>query len=84
MGVRLYKGSDLKLFVLVGWYRDSFVCCLVHRSSTDDLLLLQNPSGVVWQTKDLNLSRKTLYLLSYRLSFFIILKRDLIGVYRDD
>ena len=84
MGIRLYDGSDLKLFILVGWYRSSFVCCLVQRSSTDDLLLLQNPSGVVRQTKDLHLSRKALYLLSSRLSFFVILKRDLICVYRDD
>ena len=76
MGVRLYDGSDLTLFILVGWYQSSFVCCLVRRSSTDDLHLLQNPSGVVCQTKDLHLSRKTPYLLSSRLSFFIVLKRD--------
>ena len=37
---------------------------------------------VVWQTSDLNLSRNTLYLLSPRLCFFIVLKRDLF-VYRD-
>ena len=36
----------LKLFILVGWDR-SFVCCLVHRGSTDYLLLLQIFSGVV-------------------------------------
>ena len=49
-----------------------FVCCLVHRGSTDDFhrgstddfLLLQLFSGVVWQTRDLHLSRNTLYLLS--------------------
>ena len=29
-----------------------FVCCLVHRVSTDDLLLLQISSCVVWQTRD--------------------------------
>ena len=44
-----------------------FVCCLVHRGSTDDLLLLQISSGVVWQTRDLHLSRNTLYLLSLSL-----------------
>ena len=82
-GVRLFDGPDLKLFILVGWDRSSFVCCLVHRRSTDDLLLLQISSGVVWQTRDLHLSRNTLYLLSPCLCFFIVLKRDLF-VYRDD
>ena len=54
-----------------------------YRGSTDDLLLLQIASGVVWQTRDFHLSRNTLYLLSPRLCFFIVLKRDLF-VYRDD
>ena len=40
-------------------------------------------SGVVWQTRDFHLSRNTLYPLSPRLCFFIVLKRDLF-VYRDD
>ena len=44
-------------------------------------ILLKN--GVVWQIRDLHLSRKTLYLLSPRLFFFIVLKRDLF-VYHDD
>ena len=39
--------------------------------------------GVVWQTRDLHLSCNTLYLLSPRLCFFIVLKHDLC-VYRDD
>ena len=56
---------------------------LVHRGSTDDLLLLQISSGVVWQTRDLHLSCNTLYLLSPRICFFIVLNRDLF-VYRDD
>ena len=51
--------------------------------STDDLLLLQIFSGVVWQTRDLHLSRNSLYLLSPRLCFFIELTRDLF-VYLDD
>ena len=51
--------------------------------STDDLLLLQISSGVVWQTRDLHMSRNTLYLLSPRLCFFIVLKRNLF-VYSDD
>ena len=42
-----YDGPDLKLFILDGWDRSSFVCCLVHRGSTDDLPLLQISSGVV-------------------------------------
>ena len=51
--------------------------CLVHRGSTDDLLLFQISSGVVWQSMDLQLSRSTLYLLSPRLCFFIVYKRNL-------
>ena len=81
--VRLYDGPGLKLFILIGWDRSYFVCCLVHRGSTDDLFLLQISRCVVWQTRDLHLSHNTLYLLSPRLCFFIILKRDLF-VYRDD
>ena len=74
--------SDYDGPILVGWDRSSFACCLVHRGSTDALLLLQISSGVVWQTRDLHLSRNTFYLLSHRLCFFIVLKRDLF-VYRD-
>ena len=59
------------------------MCCLVHRGTTGDFLLLQIFSCVVWQTRDFHLSRNTLYLLSHRLCFFIILKRDLF-VYLDD
>ena len=51
--------------------------------SIDDLLLLQISSVVVWVTRDLHLSHNTLYLLSPRLCFFIVFKRDLF-VYRDD
>ena len=64
-------------FELVGI--GAFVCCLVHRGSTD---LLQISSGVVSQTRDLHLSHNTLYLLSHRLGSFIVLERDLF-VYRD-
>ena len=46
-------------------------------------LLLQISSGVVWQSRDLHLSHNTLYLLSPRLCFFIVLNRYLF-VYRDD
>ena len=82
-GVRLYDGPDLKLYILVSWDRSSLVCCLVHRGSTDDLLLLQIVSCLVWQTRDLHLSRNMLYLLSPRPCFFTVLKRDLF-VYRDN
>ena len=78
----LNDGPDLKLLILVGWDRSFFVCCLVHRGSTDDLLLLQISSCVVWQTREIHLSRNMLYLLSPRLCFFIVSKRDLF-VYRD-
>ena len=60
---------DLKLFILVCRDRNSLVCCLVHRGSTDDL---QISCGVVWQSRDLQLSRNTLYLLSHRLCFNVI------------
>ena len=30
--VRFYDGPNLKLFILVGWDRSSFVCGLVHRA----------------------------------------------------
>ena len=49
-GIGFCDGPGLRLFILVGWDRSSFVCCLVLRGSTDDLLLLQFSSGVVWQT----------------------------------
>ena len=45
-GVRLHDSPDLKLFILVVG-TGAFVCCLVHRGSTDYLLLLQFFSGVV-------------------------------------
>ena len=52
--------------------------------SDDDLLLLQISSyGVVWQARDIHLSRNTLYLLSPRLCLFIVLICDLI-VNRND
>ena len=47
------------------------------------LEIFSGVTGVVWQTWDLNLSCNTLYLLSPRLCFFIVLKRDLF-VYHDD
>ena len=77
----VYRASDsmiaIKLFIFVGWDRSSFVCCLIHRGSTDDLLLLQISSGVIRQSRDFQLSRNTLCLLGHCLCFFIVLKRDL-------
>ena len=69
--VRLYDGPDLKLFILVGWERRPSSV-----SSTDDLLLLQISGVVVRQARDLHLSCNTLYLLSLRLCFFIVLGRN--------
>ena len=51
--------------------------------NADDLRLFQISSGAVWQSRDLQLSRNTLYLLSPRVCFFIVLKCDLF-VYHDD
>ena len=38
-------------------------------------LLLRVSSGVVWQYRDLQMSRNTLYQLSHFICFFIVLKR---------
>ena len=73
--VRLYDGSDLKLFILVGRDRSAFFSWVVHRGSTDDFHLLQIPSGVVWQSRDHQLLRHTVYLLNLCLCFFIVLSR---------
>ena len=64
-------------YSIVNWGQSSFVCCLDHRGSTGDLILLQIFSSVVWQSRDAQLSRNTLYLLSPRLCFFIVVNRDL-------
>ena len=55
-GVRLNDGPDIKLFILVGWARSFFVCCLAHRGSTVGLLLLQCFSGSVRHPRDLQVS----------------------------
>ena len=70
------------LFNLVGCDR-SFRLLLSPPGSTDALLFLQIASGGVWQFRDLQLSRSTLYLLSPRICFFIVLNHDLF-VSRDD
>ena len=52
----LDDGPNIKLFILVGLDRSFFVCCLVHRGSTVDFLLLQCSSGVVRHPRDLQVS----------------------------
>ena len=52
-----YDGPDLKLFILVV---GTGVLSPVAWYSTDDLLLLQISSSVVWQARDLHLTRDTL------------------------
>ena len=58
-GVRLNDGCDIKLFILVGWDRRFFVCCLAHRGSTVGSRLLQCSSGVVRHPRDLQVSVAT-------------------------
>ena len=54
-----YDGPDIKLFILVGWGRSFFVCCLAHRGSTVGFLSLQCSSGVVRHPRDLQVSVTT-------------------------
>ena len=60
-GVRLNDGPDIKLFILVGFGRSIFVCCLAHRGSTVGFLLLQCSSGVVRHPRDLQVSVATCF-----------------------
>ena len=58
------KGSHfwfffIKLFILVGWGRSFFVCCLAHRGSNVGFLLLQCSSGVVRHPRDIQVSVAT-------------------------
>ena len=53
--------SYIKLFILVGWGRSFFVCCLAHRGSTVGFLLLQWSSVVVWHPRDLQVSVATCF-----------------------
>ena len=57
--VRLSDGPDIKLFILVGWGRMVFVCCLAHRGSTVGFLLFQCSSGVVRHPRDRQVSVAT-------------------------
>ena len=56
VGLQTHDGPDIKLFILVGWGRSFFVCCLAHRGSTVGFLLLQFSSGVVRHPRDLQVS----------------------------
>ena len=51
--------APTKLFILVGWGRSFFVCCLAHRGSAVGFLLLQCSSGVVRHPRDLQVSVTT-------------------------
>ena len=79
-GVRLNDGPDIKLFILVGFGRSFFVCCLAHRGSTVGFLLLQwccsTPQGSP------GVGRNT-FLSSPHLCFIIVFICDLF-VSRDD
>ena len=57
-GVRLYDGPDLKLIILFGWDWSS--------SSVAWSTGAQIFSGVVWQSRDLQLPRNMLYLFNPR------------------
>ena len=56
---------------------------MVHRGLADNIRLVQISRGVVEQSRDLQLSRNTLYLLGPRLCFFIVLN-PVLFVNRDD
>ena len=78
-GVRLNDGPDLKLFILVGWGRSFFVCCLVHRGSFTPVFqwCCSTPQGSP------SVGRNTLFLSSPHLCFVIVFICDLF-VSRDD
>ena len=46
LGVILYDGPYLQIFILVSWEWSFFYCCLAHRGSIDGSLLLKIFSGV--------------------------------------
>ena len=77
--VRLNDGPDIKQFILIGWGRNFFVCCLAHRGSTVGFLVLQCSSGVVRHPGDLRVSvatrffcRVIIFVSSYYLSVFYL------------
>ena len=75
--------ASVHVYVLSFYFSDVGVHIKTfHRDSTDDLLLLQISCSAVRQTRNLQLSRNTLYLLSPRLCFFIVL--TYLFVNRDD
>ena len=75
-----FNGIDIRLFILVGWSQILFVCCLVHRGSTDDFYCIRI-SAVLFDTPGLSMYRNTLYLLNLRLCFIILLYHYLFVYY---
>ena len=67
---------DIKLFILVGWGRSFFVCCLAHRGSTVGILLLQCSSVVVHPEGSPGIGCNT-FLSSPHLCFIIVFIYDL-------
>ena len=74
--------APTKLFILVGWGRSIFVCCLAQRDSTVGFLLLQCSSGVVRHPGDLRALVATRCFCPH-LCFIIVFICDLF-VSRDD
>ena len=81
-GVRLNDGHDIKLFILVGFGRSFFVCCLAHRGSTVGFLLLQCSSGVFQYPRDLQVRSQHVSIRSH-LCFTIVFICDIFAL-RDD
>ena len=80
----MYFNTDWALYSMMAPVgTGAFVCCLVHRGSTNDLLLLQIFIGVVWQT--MQVSSSVQHFVSFEFSSLLLhsIKRDLF-VYRDD
>ena len=72
--------------ICIAWFNGQFIIIIVQYKEMHlilELLLLRMSSGVVWQCRDLQLSRSSLYLLSHRICFSMVLKCD-VCVYRDD
>ena len=76
--VRRWDGPGIKLFILVGWGRSFFVCCLAHRGSTVDVLLLQcNQWCCLIPQGSPGVGRNTLFLSSLHFCFITVFICDL-------
>ena len=78
-GIRLNDGSNIKLFILVGWCLSFFECCLAHRGSTVVSFFASvfqwccsTPQGSP------GVGHNTLFLSSPHLCFIIAFIRDLL------